>query len=166
MKLEVGMYIRTDKGFIAKVKEFKHHYTKGTRLVDDYSVKEVVENYLSLDGNQCRLIESIDYSIPPCYPSDEELDEIKSHILKASYNIIDILEEGDYVNGIEIIKIYEKGDSFTGNHNYIFKEKTIEVCNDNYETIPHEALFINNEIETIVTKEQFEQMVYKVGDDK
>lgn len=27
MKLEVGMYIRTDKGFIAKIKEFKHHYT-------------------------------------------------------------------------------------------------------------------------------------------
>ena len=83
---------------------------------------------------------------------------------KASYNIIDILEVGDYVDGSEIIKIYEKGDSFTGTHNYIFKEKTIEVCNDNYETIPHEALFTNNEIETIVTKEQFEQMTYKVGE--
>lgn len=97
---------------------------------------------------------------------NKKLGVFTENIIKASYNIIDILEEGDYVNGIEIIKIYEKGDSFTGNHNYIFKEKTIEVCNDNYETIPHEALFINNEIETIVTKEQFEQMVYKVGDDK
>lgn len=88
---------------------------------------------------------------------------IKESVIKASYNIIDILKVGDYVNGIEIIKIYEKGDSFAGNHNYIFKEKTIEVCNDNYETIPHEALFINNEIKTIVTHEQMEQMMYKVG---
>ena len=82
--------------------------------------------------------------------------------VKASYNIIDILEVGDYVNGVEITEIYEKGDSFRGNRNYIFKEKTIEVANDNYETIPVEALFINNEIETIVTHEQMEQMEYKV----
>lgn len=84
--------------------------------------------------------------------------------IKASYNIIDILEEGDYVNGVEITEIYEKGDSFKGNRDYIFKEKTIEVCNDNYELIPFEALFTNNEIETIVTKEQMEQMAYKVGE--
>ena len=86
------------------------------------------------------------------------------NIVKASYNIIDILEEGDYVNGVEITEIYEKGDSFKGNRDYIFKEKTIEVCNDNYELIPFEALFTNNEIETIVTKEQMEQMAYKVGE--
>ena len=146
MKLEVGMYIRTDKGFIAKVKEFKHHYTKGTRLVDDYSVKEVVENYLSLDGNQCRLIESIDYSIPPCYPSDEELDEIKSHILKASYNIIDILEEGDYVNGLPVRFVEENRVDIGQAEDYLWLK--------------------NEHIKSIVTKEQFEQMLYKVGDDK
>lgn len=85
-------------------------------------------------------------------------------IVKASYNIIDILEKGDYVNGVEITEIYEKGDSFRGNRNYIFKEKIIEVANDNYETIPVEALFTNNGIETIVTHEQMEQMAYKVGE--
>jgi hypothetical protein len=85
-------------------------------------------------------------------------------IVRASYDIIDILEVGDYANGVEITEIYEKGDSFRGNRNYIFKEKIIEVANDNYETIPVEALFTNNEIETIVTKEQFEQMAYKVGE--
>jgi hypothetical protein len=47
---------------------------------------------------------------------------------------------------------------------YSFKEKTIEVANDNYETIPLEALFTNKEIKTIVTKEQFKQMSYKVGE--
>ena len=87
----------------------------------------------------------------------------KNIIKEPSFNIIDILEEGDYVNGVEITKIYEKEDSFAGNCDYIFKEKTIEVCNDNYELIPFEALFTNNDIDTIVTKEQFEQMEYKVG---
>lgn len=140
-KLEVGMYIRTDKGFIAKVKEFKHDYTKGKRLVDDYSVKEVVENYLSLDGNQCRLIESIDYSIPPCYPSDEELDEIKSHILKASHNVIDLIEIGDYVNGLPVIH----------------KENNELVC----------GLLVRykeEDIKSIVTKEAFKSMEYRLGD--
>lgn len=141
MKLEVGMYIRTDKGFIAKIKEFKHHYTKGKRSEDGYSVKEVVENYLSLDGNQCRLIESIDYSIPPCYPSDEELDEIKSHIVKTSYNIIDILEVGDYVNGYYVEDVLKTFVNVAVGSNY-FQSPTI------YE----------KDIKSIVTKEQFENI--------
>lgn len=99
-----------------------------------------------------------------CIPLNNKTFANIEDIVKASYNIIDILEKGDYVNGVEIIKIYEKGDSFEGNRNYIFKEKTIEVANDNYETIPFEALFINKEIETIVTHEQMEQMAYKVGE--
>lgn len=154
MNLEVGIYIRTDKGFIAKVKEFKHDYTKGKRLVDDYSVKEVVENYLSLDGNQCRLIESIDYSIPPCYPSDEELDEIKSHILKASYNIIDILEKGDYVNGYKVSFI---GEDYI-HEKFVQCDYPVEVGSTNH------YRFYEKDIYSIVTKEQMEQMAYKVGE--
>lgn len=146
MKLEVGMYIRTDKGFIAKIKEFKHHYTKGKRSEDGYSVKEVVENYLSLDGNQCRLIESIDYSIPPCYPSDEELDEIKSHIVKTSYNIIDILEVGDYVNGYYVEDVLKTFVNVAVGSNY-FQSPTI------YE----------KDIKSIVTKKQFENMKYGIA---
>lgn len=153
MKLEVGMYIRTDEGFIAKVKELKHDYTKGKRLVDDYSVKEVVENYLSLDGNQCRLIESIDYSIPPCYPSDEELDEIKSHILKASYNIIDILEVGDVI-------IDKEGRKYPINYefetDYNDEYKSYEITIDDYIT-----LFLKDGL-SIVTHEQIEQISYKI----
>lgn len=151
MKLEVGMYIRTDKGFIAKVKEFKHDYTKGKRLVDDYSVKEVIENYLSLDGNQCRLIESIDYSIPPCYPSDEELDEIKSHILKTSYNIVDILEVGDIIRyRIDKISLETKG-YLTGVIDIADEEMLKSIKEDK-----------NYHVLQILTKEQMEQIAYKV----
>lgn len=128
MKLEVGMYIRTNYGKIDKILKLNESYVKGVSQKDEFYAYDIEK------------------------------------IVKASYNIIDILEVGDYANGVEITEIYKKGDSFRGNRNYIFKEKIIEVANDNYETIPVEALFTNNEIETIVTKEQFEQMAYKVGE--
>nr|DAF02459.1 MAG TPA: hypothetical protein [Bacteriophage sp.] len=128
MKLEGGMYIRTNYGKIDKILKLNESYVKGESQKDEF------------------------------YAYDIE------NIVKASYSIIDILEVGDYANGVEITEIYEKGDSFRGNRNYIFKEKIIEVANDNYETIPVEALFTNNGIETIVTKEQFEQMEYRIGE--
>lgn len=139
MKLELkeNMYIRTNEGIRKILNEFEEGYELDRCL-----------HYCYLEGHDL-------------YKKDLEDDEDKI-VTKSSFNIIDILEEGDYINGVEIIKIYEKGDSFEGNRNYIFKEKTIEVANDNYETIPAEALFINKEIETIVTHEQMEQMAYKV----
>ena len=108
MKLEVGMYVRTDEGYISKILDFREHYTKGKRKIDFCDVKEVEENFLLLEGNQCPFIESIDYSIPPCYPSDEELEKIKSHIVKASHNIIDLIEVGDYVNGFPVEDYFRK----------------------------------------------------------
>lgn len=158
MKLEVGMYVRTDKGYISQITDFKEHYTKGKRLINSYSTKEVVENYLSLKGNQCEFIESIDYSIPPCYPSDEELEKIKSHIVKASNNIIDLIEVGDYVNGYKISAIYDD-DSEVNEYNLKHKKclgKNI------YDEDYQEYLIYEEDIETIVTSQQFESMQYKV----
>ncbi len=146
MKLEVGMYVRTDKGFIAKIEEFKYHYSKGNRLVDSCNIKEVVENYLLLDGNQCGFIGNIDYSIPPCYPSDEELDKIKSHIVKTSHNIIDLIEVGDYVNGYYVEDVLKTFVNVAVGSNY-FQSPTI------YE----------KDIKSIVTKEQFENMKYGIA---
>lgn len=153
MKLELkeNMYVRTNKGFIAKIEEFKYHYTKGKRLVDGCSVKEVVENYLLLDGNQCRLIESIDYSIPPCYPSDEELDEIKSHIVKASYSIIDLIEVGDHVNGYKIGYI----DDCKGAMRQFYYD---------YENPNNDVGHWEEEIKSVITHEQIEQMEYRIGE--
>lgn len=149
MELKEGMYVRTDKGFISQITDFKKHYTKGKRLVNSYSTKEVVENYLSLKGNQCEFIESIDYSIPPCYPSDEELEKIKSHIVKASNNIIDLIEVGDYVNGSEVLKLGI--DNYDDNATY---KKYLRCVGNSY---------FNEQIKSIVTKEQFESMSYKVN---
>lgn len=65
--------------------------------------------------------------------------------VKASYNIIDVLEVGDYVNGLRVHGITEFGLEV-----YMF--------GDCKETL-HE-----NEIKSIVTHEQMEQMAYKVGE--
>ena len=154
MKLEVGMYVRTDKGFISQIKEFKEHYTKGKRLVTSSKVKEVDENYLSLSGNQCDFIDSIDYSIPPCYPSDEEIEKIKRHIVKASYNIIDILEVGDYVNGQKIY--YDEELDFL----YV---QSFDGDGEFYQESITKQSFIDN-IKSVITHEQMEQIAYKVGE--
>lgn len=65
----------------------------------------------------------------------------KDVIKKASYNIIDILEVGDYVNGFPVIH----------------KENDILKCGLLVQ-------FKENEIKSIVTKEQFESMSYKLED--
>ena len=75
----------------------------------------------------------------------------KDTIKKASYNIIDILEEGDYVNGYPIYEIIEYPDN----------TKAIVIADDNESIIWEEN---SQYIKSIVTKEQFEQMAYKVGE--
>lgn len=69
----------------------------------------------------------------------------ENYIIKASHNIIDLIEVGDYVNGKEVIcnEKYElKLADIEGNWGIRFVEEA--------------------EIETIVTREQFEAMQYKV----
>lgn len=144
-KLEVGMYCKTDKGYIFKINEYIEHYTKGKRL----GLKDKVEeNFLLIGDKQCEIIESIDYSIPPCYPSDEELEKIKNHIVKSSYNIIDLIEVGDIIE-----EILSKNSNNTYN--------TRLICINNIEMLDR---FKNNQdkIKSIVTKKQFEQMKYEV----
>lgn len=143
MEIKVNDYVRTDNGYITKIIDFKEHYTKGRRLG---LKEEVVENYLSLDNKQCEIIESIDYSIPPCYPSDEELEKIKNHIIKSSPRIIDLICVGDYVNGG---KVYEK-------------EKEYIVINADFGGLFEFMNIYEKNIKSIVTKEMFEQIEYKI----
>lgn len=73
--------------------------------------------------------------------------------IKASHNIIDLIEVGDYVNGNKIIKI---STDFCGRNILIYgyddgdRQVAITIYEDG--------------IKSIVTKEQFESMSYKVGD--
>ena len=76
-EIEVGEYVRTKEGLIEKIKKINPHYTKGKR-----EGQEVEENYLLMGQEQCKFIESIDYRIPPCYPSDEEIEKIAQKVLE------------------------------------------------------------------------------------
>lgn len=69
-------------------------------------------------------------------------------VVKFSYNIIDILEVGDYVNGSPICSF--KTDE---------KDRIWIYTDSNYK-----YGYLENEIKTIVTHDQMEQMAYKVGD--
>ena len=89
------------------------------------------------------------------YTLDNEEEPVFSNhfdeVLKASYNIIDLIEVGDYVNGY---KIYSGGKK---HFDYILTWDDVE---NYYMKIP----LLSVDIKSIVTKEQFESMSYKVGE--
>lgn len=119
MKLEIGMYVRTKYGIAKYIKDL---VTRETiyRLIDKKIVCDNVE-----DWEDCLL--------------DNEIS-------KASHNIIDLIEVGDYVNGKLVVDKWEEPDWY----GYFIKlegEKTIPTI---------------RKIESVVTKEQFESMSYKI----
>jgi hypothetical protein len=136
MKLEVGMYVRTDEGIAKAIEKRKNPYGEETIFIID-------KPYMYHFADFLRTAEDL---------IDINFEEDTSQIQKARHNIIDLIEVGDYVNGNKIIKIstdhcgrniliygYDDGD----------RQVAITIYED--------------EIKTIVTKEQFESMSYKVG---
>lgn len=120
MKLEVGQFARLKSGYICKIININDFREPNMK----YGVEA---NYLK----------------DVMFIGDDD-------IVKASYNIIDILEEGDYVNGCYIQEIKSL-------------KNNVMVCmlDSDYEFV---SKITNKEIETIVTHEQMEQMAYKVGE--
>ena len=123
MKLEVGMYVRTKRKGIVKIDEI---IDNGVITYEDDLGREWEEEtgrkvirYIGKDG------------------WNSGLDE--KEILKASHNIIDLIEVGDYVNGFSVIH----------------KENDILKCGLLVQ-------FKENEIKSIVTKEQFESIEYSL----
>lgn len=149
-KIEVGEYVKTKEGLIGKIKEFIPHYTKGKREGQE---QEVEENYLLMGQEQCKFIESIDYRIPPCYPSDEEWEKIKKYIVKHSKQLIDLIKAGDIVNGHLVIDKYEDVDEY-GNDFWCLIIEDDSLLNRSIR---------EENIQTILTKEQYEANCYKVG---
>ena len=77
--------------------------------------------------------------------SDEEFKNIDKYIEKEpSYDVIDLIEVGDYVNGVEVEEINDKEIMLVDTHLWIDKEVA------------------NRLIESIVTKEQFDSVKYEV----
>ena len=123
-KLEPNMYVRTKWGYICKIIN-----------INDF--REPSMKY----GVEASYLKDI------MFIGDDD-------ILKASYNIIDILECGDYANGKKIVDV---GCLTNG------PRKGTKVID--YYITPSAVCYLENEdIKSIVTKEQFEQMSYKVGE--
>lgn len=117
--IEVGEYVRIDNGIIIK-----------------YEFLEESENFEVFFGQKGKGFTFEDM--------EEFEDFIRQRIIKHSKNIIDLIEEGDYVNG-----------------KYVY---SIGTAIGNLPIINHtDGTFTpSNLIESIVTKEQFAQMEYKI----
>lgn len=79
--------------------------------------------------------------------------QLKDEIINYSKHLIDLIEVGDYVNGREV-KHIAMFEGFPDYPKLIFVDETHLIPDDTCE---------NDEIQTILTKEQFEQNSYKVG---
>ena len=81
-----------------------------------------------------------------------------NQVIKSSSNVIDLIEVGDYVNGDRVKAL--KGD--IDSHKINNEEDVIytEYINDYDEWCGYEE----DEIKSILTKEQFESMEYKIGE--
>ena len=78
--------------------------------------------------------------------SQQAISGHRKDITNASYNIMDLIEVGDYINGMKVTKICFDKDG----------EKIL--------TVSCYLELVNKDIKSIVTKEQFEQIAYKVGE--
>ena len=74
----------------------------------------------------------------------------KKYMVNCSYNIIDILEFGDFVNGYKVVDIIH--------NNRKLEPSTMVYCEYGNSNVG----FYNEDIKSVITKEQIEQMVYKV----
>lgn len=136
MKLEIGMYVRTKYG-IAKITDIicgQDVKFDNDSIFDDEDMKKLHE----YDG-----ISKNDYFF-------------KKEVTKASFNITDLICEGDYINGLKVFKddIYD----------FLYVQCIDGDGNLYCESITKKS-FINN-IKSIVTKEQMEQESYKVNNER
>ena len=94
---------------------------------------------------------------------DNVMEDTKGNLhygdfIKASYNIIDILEKGDYANGSEVLyfenRYIEEDDKFV----------PIGIVTENCYLENTDSWIIEKDIKSVITHEQIEQMAYKVGE--
>ena len=112
-----------------------------------YGIAKYIERKFDVYGDYHYMLDSYVTN----YVDAPANDIARRDIIKSSPNIIDLIEVGDYVNGEKITGIGKDRND----------EKII------YYEIPSdygEDYYKNSEIKSIVTKEQFESCMYKVGE--
>lgn len=126
--MKVGDYVRTKDGIILRIEDIEDIYTTDNIYIG-----------MAIYDNEGHFVNEVE-------------------IIKSSPNIIDLIKEGDYVNGKLVIEhAYQKGKLFVTN--LYIGGKGFTTCEDYSWELTKED---EDRIETIVTKEQFENMKYKV----
>ena len=121
--MKVGDYVRTDDGLIGKVVSEPYEYKDSIACDIDFGNNDIYNEY-----------------------------EMYQSIVKSSPNIIDLIEEGDYVNGKEILEIKQNAESGLRYLTYSYVPMGYYVER-------------SDEIKSIVTKQQYNSMKYIVGDE-
>lgn len=114
-EIEIGEYVRTDKGKIGKVVEIRLGFNKDLQLYQDI------------------------------YKLDNGLWTILDYIVKHSKQLIDLIEEGDYVNG------------------HLVEEVRISCFDSSIFVHEYEIELHENDIKTILPKESYMANCYRVG---
>lgn len=131
-ELKVGEYVRTTTGVIAKIKDetYEDYQERGNIIYTlDKEVFDETEGYEEYSF----------YALP-------------DQFVKHSPNIIDLIEEGDYVNGYKVSFISEDYAKF------VQCDYSVEAGTTNH------YKFYKESIRDIVTKEQFNSMKYIIGE--
>ena len=122
MELKPNMYVRTEKNI--------------------FKIKKINDEFITIMNTQYVLHHS-KFTGHYYFCDDDEVYTIG----KTSKNIINLIEEGDYVNGYYVEDVLKTFVNVAVGSNY-FQSPTI------YE----------KDIKSVVTKEQFENMEYRIGE--
>lgn len=150
-KLEIGMYVRTSKG-IAKYLGLGINVLKndGSSSYKHWKSKHIFNNYIFEEEYGDTLT---------------TLDNLEKLIIgKPSFDVIDLIESGDYVNGYKVIKIFENQLNKNKLLICLQREEDYEYSDELSDYMCDESIHIyNKDIKSIVTHEQFENMKYEIG---
>lgn len=136
MKIEVGMYVRIKKGRVNYIRKL----LEIIHNFEEFNVYRADKEYFDYKEK--------DY-FDIIYPED---------IIEASYNIIDLIEVRDYVNDSKLLSIDYAEDEW-GNCDKTRFYYSFEDCDKDVNEYNEKLI-----IKSIVTKEQFESMSYKIGE--
>lgn len=135
MKLEPNMYVKTKWGYICKIIN-----------INDF--REPSMRY-GIEANYLRDVMFI---------GDDDIS-------KASHNIIDLIEVGDYVNGWRVNRVEKEEDgtllTIGTITSFVSRNETEPYLTQDYKESDKMC-----KIKSIVTKEQFSSMEFRLGNDK
>ena len=127
MKLEVGQFVRfKDKRGIEYIR----------KIVEIPEDNRYASLYLDKEANYS-------HGLSP------------KNVIKGSFNIVNLIKAGDYINNSKVIKI-ENVENYPD-------LSSVKIEKSDFRYGVYETIF-EKDIKSVVTKEQFKQMAYKVGE--